>query len=196
MLLAAAAERTKTHPAHQRGHRAVLRRSGARLPAIRHARSSCPAAAPRSWPGAARSSNRFPLFGYDLNDYDELFAEKLDLLLKIRDSERVTWSGEHRAPLNDQAIYPRTPNKIPIWVAVGGTPQSAVRAGTLGLPLALAIIGGEPERFAPFFELYREAAKQAGHDPTSCRSASTRTASSPRPRSRRPTSSSRATPRR
>src|SRR6476620_2303007 len=85
----------------------------------------------------------FPLFGYDLNDYDELFAEKLELLVKIRDSERVPWSGEHRAPLRDQPIYPRTPNRLPIWVAVGGNPPSAIRAGTLGLPMALAIIGGE-----------------------------------------------------
>jgi probable LLM family oxidoreductase len=106
----------------------------------------------------------FPLFGYDLNDYDELFAEKLELLIKIRDSERVTWSGEHRAPLQNQAVYPHTPNKIPIWVAVGGNPPSAIRAGTLGLPMALAIIGGMPERFSPFIDLFREAAKQAGHD--------------------------------
>ncbi|MEI8152631.1 MAG: LLM class flavin-dependent oxidoreductase [Hyphomicrobiales bacterium] len=106
----------------------------------------------------------FPLFGYDLNDYDALFAEKLDLLVHIRDNLRVTWSGEHRAPLNNQAIFPRTPNKIPIWVAVGGNPPSAIRAGTLGLPMALAIIGGLPERFRPFVDLFREAAKQAGHD--------------------------------
>ena len=106
----------------------------------------------------------FPLFGYDLNDYDALFAEKLELLVKIRDNERVTWSGEHRVPLTNQAIYPRTPNKIPIWVAVGGNPPSAIRAGSLGLPMALAIIGGMPERFRPFVDLFREAAKQAGHD--------------------------------
>ena len=106
----------------------------------------------------------FPLFGYDLNDYDSLFAEKLELLLNIRDSERVTWSGEHRAPLQKQPIYPRTSNKLPIWVAVGGNPPSAMRAGTLGLPMALAIIGGMPERFAPFIELFREAARRAGHD--------------------------------
>jgi probable LLM family oxidoreductase len=106
----------------------------------------------------------FPLFGYDLNDYDELFAEKLELLVKIRDSERVTWSGRHRAPLNNQAVFPRTPNKIPIWVAVGGNPPSAIRAGSLGLPMALAIIGGMPERFLPFVELFRQAARQAGHD--------------------------------
>src|SRR5215213_8505526 len=108
----------------------------------------------------------FPLFGHDLGDYDALFAEKLDLLLKLRDSEKISWSGSLRAPINDRGIYPRPyQEKLPIWIAVGGTPQSVVRAGTLGLPLALAIIGGEPARFAPLFELYREAAKRAGHDP-------------------------------
>ena len=108
----------------------------------------------------------FPLFGYDLGDYDALFEEKLDLLLKLRDSEKVTWSGSLRAPINDRGVYPRPyQERLPIWIAVGGTPQSVVRAGTLGLPLALAIIGGEPARFAPLFELYREAAKRAGHDP-------------------------------
>jgi probable LLM family oxidoreductase len=107
----------------------------------------------------------FPLFGYDLNDYDALFAEKLDLLLRLRDSERVTWSGRLRPPLRDLGVYPRPERRIPIWIAVGGTPQSVVRAGTLGLPLAVAIIGGEPERFSPLVELYREAARRAGHDP-------------------------------
>jgi alkanesulfonate monooxygenase SsuD/methylene tetrahydromethanopterin reductase-like flavin-dependent oxidoreductase (luciferase family) len=92
----------------------------------------------------------FPLFGYDLEDYDELFTEKLELLLKLRDNERVTWSGEHRAPLNNLGVYPRpAQERLPIWIAVGGSPQSAVRAGMLGLPLALALIGGTPERFAP-----------------------------------------------
>src|SRR3954469_11757170 len=92
----------------------------------------------------------FPLFGYDLDDYDELFAEKLDLLLRLRDSGRVTWSGRHRAALADQPVYPRpVQDPLPVWVAVGGNPQSVVRAGALGLPLALAIIGGEPARFAP-----------------------------------------------
>jgi probable LLM family oxidoreductase len=108
----------------------------------------------------------FPLFGYDLGDYDQLFAEKLELLLKIRDSETVTWSGELRAPINDRGVYPRPyQDPLPVWIAVGGTPQSVVRAGTLGLPLALAIIGGEPARFVPFFDLYRESARRAGHDP-------------------------------
>src|SRR5688572_24062244 len=108
----------------------------------------------------------FPLFGYDLSDYDELFAEKLDLLLRLRESERITWSGRHRPPLDDQGVYPRPEqDPIPVWIAVGGTPQSAVRAGTLGLPLAVAIIGGAPERFVPLVELYRDAASRAGHDP-------------------------------
>jgi probable LLM family oxidoreductase len=107
----------------------------------------------------------FPLFGYDLDDYDELFSEKLDLLLKLRASERVTWSGQHRAPLDNLAVYPRPlQDPLPVWIAVGGSPQSVVRAGTLGLPLALAIIGGEPERFAPLINLYREAGKRAGQD--------------------------------
>jgi probable LLM family oxidoreductase len=109
----------------------------------------------------------FPLFGYDLRDYDSLFAEKLDLLLKIRETEKITWAGAHRSPLNDLGVYPRPVQaKIPIWVAVGGTPESVVRAADLGLPMALAIIGGMPERFAPLAQLYREAARQAGHDPS------------------------------
>jgi probable LLM family oxidoreductase len=108
----------------------------------------------------------FPLFGYDLGDYDELFAEKLDLLLKLRETERVTWSGRHRAPLADAGVYPRpVQDPLPVWLAVGGTPQSVVRAATLGLPLAIAIIGGQPERFAPLAGLYRETASRAGHDP-------------------------------
>ena len=108
----------------------------------------------------------FPLFGYDLDDYDELFAEKLDLLLRLRESERVTWSGQHRPPLDGQGVYPRPlQNPLPVWIAVGGTPASVVRAGALGLSLALAIIGGEPARFAPFVNLYRDAARRAGHDP-------------------------------
>ena len=107
----------------------------------------------------------FPLFGYALADYDALFAEKLDLLLAVRANERVTWSGRHRPALDDQAVYPRpVQDPLPVWVAVGGNPASVVRAGTLGLPLALAIIGGIPERFAPLVTLYREAAAQAGHE--------------------------------
>ena len=108
----------------------------------------------------------FPLFGYDLDDYDELFSEKLELLLELRASERVTWSGRHRPGLVDAGVYPRpVQDPLPIWVAVGGSPQSIVRAAGLGLPLALAIIGGEPERFAPLIQLYRDSAGQAGHDP-------------------------------
>ena len=112
----------------------------------------------------------FPLFGYDLDDYDELYAEKLDLLLKLRESERVTWAGRHRAPLNDAGVWPRpVQDPLPVWVAVGGSPQSVVRAGTLGLPLTIAIIGGQLERFVPFVELYREAVARAGHDPAVAR---------------------------
>ncbi len=108
----------------------------------------------------------FPLFGYDLDDYDELFAEKLELLLALRASEHVTWSGRHRAALDGLAVYPRpVQDPLPVWVAVGGTPRSVIRAGVLGLPLALAIIGGRPERFAPFADLHRQAAAEAGHDP-------------------------------
>ncbi len=108
----------------------------------------------------------FPLFGYELDDYDALFAEKLELLLKLREGERVTWSGRHRAPLRDLAVYPRPlQDPLPVWIAVGGTPQSVARAGALGLPLALAIIGGAPERFAPLVQLYRDSARRAGHDP-------------------------------
>jgi alkanesulfonate monooxygenase SsuD/methylene tetrahydromethanopterin reductase-like flavin-dependent oxidoreductase (luciferase family) len=108
----------------------------------------------------------FPLFGHDLGDYDTLFAEKLDLLLKLRASTRVTWSGRHRAALIDQPVYPRPVQQpLPVWIAVGGTPASATRAGTLGLPMALAIIGGMPERFTTFTSIYREAAARAGHDP-------------------------------
>jgi probable LLM family oxidoreductase len=108
----------------------------------------------------------FPLFGYDLDDYDELFAEKLDLLLCIRESEHVTWSGRHRPSLHEAGVWPRpVQDPLPVWVAVGGSPQSVVRAGTLGLALTIAIIGGQPERFVPLVELYREAASAAGHDP-------------------------------
>jgi probable LLM family oxidoreductase len=107
----------------------------------------------------------FPLFGYDLDDYDDLYAEKLELLLAIRDREYVTWSGTHRAPLNNAGVWPRpVQDPLPVWVAVGGTPQSVVRAGALGLPLTIAIIGGEPARFAPLVHLYREALSAAGHD--------------------------------
>ncbi len=106
----------------------------------------------------------FPLFGYDLQDYDTLFAEKLDLLLKINESEKVTWQGKHRAAIDDLGVYPRAyHDKLPIWIAVGGTPSSVVRAATLGLPLALAIIGGSPAQFIPLVDLYRKTAAKAGH---------------------------------
>ena len=113
----------------------------------------------------------FPLFGYDLDDYDKLFAEKLDLLLAIRENEKVSWSGETRAPISDRGVYPRAlQDPLPVWIAVGGTPQSVARAGIMGLPLAVAIIGGEPARFAPLFDLYRRAAQQGGHDPATLQS--------------------------
>jgi len=108
----------------------------------------------------------FPLFGYDLDDYDELYAEKLELLLAIRDQAHVTWSGRHRAPLQQAGVWPRpVQDPLPVWVAVGGSPESVIRAGGLGLPLTIAIIGGQPARFAPLVELYRESLRQAGHDP-------------------------------
>jgi probable LLM family oxidoreductase len=114
--------------------------------------------------GRGSFTESFPLFGYDLDDYDELFAEKLELLLALRDAERVTWEGRHRAPLADQEVHPRPlQERLPIWIAVGGNPQSVIRAGVLGLPMALAIIGGQPERFAPLAELHRRAAEQSGH---------------------------------
>ncbi|MAS55753.1 MAG: LLM class flavin-dependent oxidoreductase [Pimelobacter sp.] len=120
--------------------------------------------------GRGSFTESFPLFGLDLHDYDELFSEKLDLLLKIRQAPQVTWSGRHRPALSGQGIYPRpVQDPLPIWVGVGGTPESFVRAGLLGLPLMVAIIGGEPRRFAPLVDLYRRAGAEAGHDPTSLR---------------------------
>ncbi len=108
----------------------------------------------------------YPLFGFDLGDYDELAAEKLDLLLKIRDETNVTWSGRHRAVLSGQGVYPRPlQNPLPVFIGVGGTPQSVIRAGTLGLPLIVAIIGGQPAQFRPLVDLYRAAWTQAGHPP-------------------------------
>jgi probable LLM family oxidoreductase len=108
----------------------------------------------------------FPLFGYKLEDYDELFAEKLDLLLKIREDEFVTWSGKFRAAIKEQPVYPRPlQDPFPIWLGVGGTPESFVRAGSLGLPLMVAIIGGETHHFRPLVDLYREAGKRAGFKP-------------------------------
>jgi probable LLM family oxidoreductase len=116
--------------------------------------------------GRGSFTEAFPLFGLNLRDYDKLFSEKLDLLLQIRDQEKVTWSGQFRPALHDQAIYPRPlQEKLPIWLGVGGTPASFVRAGILGLPLMVAVIGGETHRFRPLVDLYREAGAKAGHAP-------------------------------
>jgi probable LLM family oxidoreductase len=109
----------------------------------------------------------YPLFGYDLDDYDALFGEKLDLLLKLREQERISWQGGLRPSLKAAGIYPRPEQqKLPVWIAVGGTPQSVVRAASLNIPMALAIIGGDPRRFKPFYDLYREAHEKAGHAET------------------------------
>jgi probable LLM family oxidoreductase len=114
--------------------------------------------------GRGSSIEAFPLFGFKLEDYDSLFAEKLDLLLKVRENEHVHWSGKYRPRLSGQGVYPRPlQNPFPIWLGVGGTPESFVRAGMLGLPLMVAIIGGETHRFRPLIDLYREAGRQAGH---------------------------------
>jgi len=116
--------------------------------------------------GRGSFTEAYPLFGLDLRDYDSLFDEKLRLLLEIRDHERITWSGKHRPPLRDQEIHPRPlQNPLPIWVGVGGSPESVIRAGSLGLPLMIAIIGGQPDRFRPLVDLYREAGSHAGHAP-------------------------------
>lgn len=116
--------------------------------------------------GRGSFTESFPLFGYNLNDYEQLFEEKLALLLKIRANEIINWSGAFRPPLRDQAIYPRPlQQKLPIWRGVGGTPASFVRAGALGLPLMVAIIGGQTHRFRPLVDLYREAGKRAGFQP-------------------------------
>src|SRR5206468_7641788 len=114
--------------------------------------------------GRGSSIEAFPLFGFRLDDYDALFAEKLDLLLKIREHEHVHWSGKYRAALTGQGVYPRpVQNPLPIWLGVGGTPESFARAGALGLPLMVAIIGGETHRFRPLIDLYREAGHRARH---------------------------------
>ncbi len=112
----------------------------------------------------------FPLFGLALDDYNELFTEKLDLLLKLRENPKINWSGQHRPALTGQGVYPRPLQRpLPIWLGVGGTPESFVRAGTLGLPLMVAIIGGEPHRFKPLIDLYRQAGAAAGHAPEKLR---------------------------
>ena len=116
--------------------------------------------------GRGSFTESYPLFGYNMHDYNALYAEKLDLLLNIRDNEVVNWAGKFRPDLVEQAVYPRpVQDPLPIWVGVGGTPESFVRAGVLGLPLMVAIIGGETHRFAPLVELYRNAGEKAGHDP-------------------------------
>ena len=118
--------------------------------------------------GRGSFTEAFPLFGLDFNDYDDLYAEKLDLLLRIRNEKEVTWSGKFRPSLEDQTVYPRPlQEKLPVWVGVGGTPASFVRAGSLGLPLMVAVIGGETHRFRPLIDLYYEAAEKAGHDKAS-----------------------------
>ena len=118
--------------------------------------------------GRGSFTESFPLFGLELEDYDSLFTEKLDLLLNIRENEQVHWAGEHRPALTGQGVYPRPlQNPLPIWLGVGGTPQSFARAGALGLPLMVAIIGGEPRRFRPHVDLYREMGRRAGHAPDS-----------------------------
>ena len=116
--------------------------------------------------GRGSFTEAYPLFGLDLKDYDSLFDEKLRLLLAIRAQSRITWSGKHRPPLRDQEIHPRPlQDPLPVWVGVGGSPESAIRAGTLGLPLMIAIIGGQPDRFRPLVDLYREAGARSGHAP-------------------------------
>lgn len=116
--------------------------------------------------GRGSFTESFPLFGQDLQDYDELFAEKLDLLLRLREEERITWTGRHRPSIDGRLVYPRpVQTPLPLWIAVGGSPPSVARAATLGVPVALAIIGGYPERFAPLAQLYRDTAVRAGHDP-------------------------------
>jgi alkanesulfonate monooxygenase SsuD/methylene tetrahydromethanopterin reductase-like flavin-dependent oxidoreductase (luciferase family) len=116
--------------------------------------------------GRGSAVEAFPLFGFDLKDYDALFAEKLDLLLKVRDEEFVTWSGKFRPAMNNQPVYPRAlQKKLPVWLGVGGTPASFVRAGTLGLPLMVAVIGGQTASFRPLVDLYREAGRRAGFSP-------------------------------
>jgi probable LLM family oxidoreductase len=120
--------------------------------------------------GRGSSIESFPLFGYNLREYDQIFAEKLDLLLRIRENDVVNWSGTYRPALTEQAVYPRPlQDPVPIWLGVGGTPESFARAGTLGLPLMLAVIGGETHRFGPLVDLYRAAGEQAGHPPEQLR---------------------------
>ncbi|MCW5559517.1 MAG: LLM class flavin-dependent oxidoreductase, partial [Verrucomicrobiae bacterium] len=120
--------------------------------------------------GRGSFTEAYPLFGLKFEDYDSLFIEKLDLLLKLRENPQVTWSGRHRPPLQEQSVYPRPiQNPLPVWVGVGGTPESFARAGALGLPLMVAIIGGQPARFRPLIDLYRETGRASGHPASSLR---------------------------
>ena len=144
--------------------------------------------------GRGSSIEAFLLFGFRLEDYDALFEEKLDLLLTIREHEHVQWTGKYRPPMTGQGVYPRPMQKpLPIWLGVGGTPKSFARAGALGLPLMVAIIGGEPRRFRPLIDLYRETGRRQGHSPGGSRADSPRAAEScelnsyrrPFPRARR-----------
>lgn len=115
--------------------------------------------------GRGSFTESFPLFGYSLQNYDELFAEKLELLLELRENEQVSWEGTHRASIDGRGVYPRpVQDRLPVWVAVGGTPQSAYRAGRLGLPMALGIIGGQPAQFKGLADLHRKGAEEGGHD--------------------------------
>ncbi len=152
-------------------------------------------AEPKSSQAAAPSPRPTRSFGLKLQDYEELFIEKLDLLLKIRDNVNVTWSGKHRPALHNQAIYPRPlQEQLPIWLGVGGTPQSFARAGYLGLPLMVAIIGGQQHRFRPLIDLYREAGARAGHAPEKLKVGLHMFALSAKPPSRPPPISTPATP--
>ncbi len=117
--------------------------------------------------GHGSFTESFPLFGFDLKDYNTLYEENLDLLLKLREQNHITWKGRHRAQLTGQGVFPRPMQELlPVWIAVGGTPESVIRAGTLGLPMVLAIIGGEPARFKPFTDLYKQVWREAGHEPS------------------------------
>ena len=184
----------RADPPHQRGHGAQLRRSGARLPGVRHVDLISGGRA-EIMAGRGSFIESFPLFGYDLDDYDELFAEKLELLLAIRDERARHLVGPPpRAAATTPVVWPRpVQDPLPVWIAVGGTPESVVRAGALGLPLTIAIIGGQPDRFVPLVELYRAG---VGRAPATTRRARARdqharvrrrTPTTPTARSRPPT---------
>ena len=184
----------QAHPADQRRHGAVVGRSGARLSAVRDPRSHLRRTSGDH--GRARFVHQsFPLFGYNLDDYDELFAEKLDLLLAIRAKPKVAWKGRHRASLNGQTVYPRALQQPPVWIASGGTPQSVARAGMLGLPLAIAIIGGERRGLRRWRSSTATPAAAPASPRRRSRSASTATAFLPTRRRPRPARFFRPTPR-